>query len=106
MLRDRRNDGNMNLGITSVEQGVESTAPRCNVAKRGQQNQAGQANQASQHTSANSHGGDLATRNDTLDEENEGDHLKETKNTWILVSFELMADIRVYIPSAGMCSLV
>jgi hypothetical protein len=81
MLRDGRNDGNMDLSIASVEQGVESATPRRNVSKRGQKDQAAQTDQASRYTRGNHNGSDLSTGNNALDEEDEGDHLKEAKNT-------------------------
>lgn len=81
MLRDRRNDGNVDLSITSVKQGVESATPRRNVSERGQEDQTGQTDHASSDTCCNHNGGDLSARNDALDEENEGNDLKESKNT-------------------------
>ena len=80
MLRDGGDDGNVDLGITSVPQRVEASAPGSNVAQRSERDETKQTESKGRHEDRDKEGLELAPRNSRshiLDETNELDEAED-----------------------------
>lgn len=80
MLRNRGNDGNVNLGVASVPQRVESTAPRSNVSQRGKTDKADKTNAKGTNKKGNEERLELLARDGRANILDKSNKLKEAKD--------------------------
>lgn len=80
VLRNGGNDGDMNLGIASVPEGVKATTPRSNVPERSQGYESSQTHAERGHDHSGKESLKLASRDGRPDVGYESDKLEETKD--------------------------
>lgn len=80
VLRDRGDDGNMNLGVASVPERVESTAPGSNVSQSSQGNETSETKAKCCDEKSNKESLELSARNGGPNVLDEADQLKKTED--------------------------
>ena len=116
MLRNRRDDGDMDLGIARIPEGIETAAPRGDDAGAGGDDEGAKADGKDAAGKEPEEGLELAAGDGGPDVVQECQELQEAKDAWggpkqslaryIFVLHANRKLARWYAPNAGMCSLV
>ena len=81
MLGDGGDDGNVNLGVASVPERVETTRPRRNDSSDGQQDESTKSNHEDDQNKSAEQSLELLAGKLSADPLNSSDQLEETKDT-------------------------
>ena len=104
MLRYGGDDRNMNLGVSSIPERVETTSPWRNDSGDCKENKTSKRDGKDSQNKTSKEGLELLAWYTWADELNEPNKLQKTENTFIMLAKALAYWKLLYLPSEDMCS--